>query len=127
MNLKSQTAEHKGLLPELETDPETGLPKLPEGFAWKVEESYGNKIEVRIAVRVIKKTNIFEKIFLGDRDKESWNVYDHNFESGYDVCENNEEALKKCTELFYEEVRENHNKKVNGKNLTGLYPPKSIL
>lgn len=129
MRLKKQTAEHKGMLPELETDPETGLPKLPEGFAWRVDNRYGSEGQLRVTIvaREKKTTNIFEKIFLGEKSSESWESYPHDLEGSQYTTEGTKEALKEAAESLYNSIRETINAKLANEGLTGLYPPKSIL
>jgi hypothetical protein len=129
MNLKSQTAEHKGLLPELETDPETGLPKLPEGFAWEVENRYGSDGELRVSIVRHEKTipNILERIFLGEKTKDQWEKYPHDLEGQQYTMNGTKESVKKTAEDIYHVVRERVNAKVVNEELVGLYPPKSIL
>lgn len=129
MKLKKQIAEHKGNLPEIEIDSETGLPKLPEGFAWRVSKSnYREGFEVQLVAKEVTRYNVFEKIFFGDRDKEEFTEYGHNFSGKYSFTEGyeKEEILTAASEI-YEEVRELRNNESKGQDLVGLYPPKSIL
>lgn len=129
MNLKKQIAEHKGTLPELEIDSDTGLPKLPEGFAWRVEKyGYGKYLRVDLVAKKVTSYNFLEKVFFGEKDREEWEDYGHDLatDSGLTSTLEKSEILVEATRI-YTELKERLDNKHVASDLEGIYPPKSIL
>jgi len=127
MNLTEQTVEPKAPEEEvIEIDPETGLPKLPEGYAWRVEPS-GKLLSVEIVMRVETKPDWIQRLF-GAKPKVSWTTHgsENIFRLCYDYCESDKDSLKECAEYIYRGASNRLKAKENQNTLVGLYPPKSL-
>ena len=115
-------------------DETTGLPKLPEGFAWRVEENdfaYRSDdpesvaLSVRIAKRCESHQTWWEK-FIGQEPHVYWEIYHHELEIPVEQCANDVEALKSVTTKAYNDLRDRQLVSESLKSLVGYYPPKSI-
>jgi hypothetical protein len=90
----------------METDQETGLPKLPEGLAWRVSRS---SVSSNVKVSIVELPNAAP--FYGDH---------------YTYASASSESLKESTKRIYERVRGVQQQEVKAEELIGLYPPNSI-
>jgi len=91
----------------LETDPDTGLPKLPDGLAWRVSKS-DESVKLSVAI---------------NHGNGNWGTYasDH-----FIFTAPTSSALKSCAETIYERIRETQKVLVQVEEVVGLYPPNSL-
>lgn len=92
----------------LESDPDTGLPKLPEGMAWRVSKSNDTSVKLSVAY---------------NQNDGNWGTYapDH-----FIFTSPSSGALKSCAEILYERIREHQKEWVQVEQVVGLYPPNSL-
>lgn len=122
-------------LEPLTYDKTTGLPALPVGFAWKVEEneyaSYEeDPEETELVVRVVKAMSEDQSWWdrmIGREPTTIWAAYGHEFSDEREKCANDVEDLKAAASAVYNTVRDAQVRSEKLKTLVGLYPPKSIL
>jgi hypothetical protein len=111
---------------EMTIDPETGLPALPERFAWKVER-YDDRLYVQL-VKSRDKTLGFWAKLLGKTPEVEWNDHyidgNHTNEQVYDKTKS---GVLAASTVIYEKLRTASTKISVLDELVGLYPPKSIL
>jgi hypothetical protein len=117
-------------------DETTGLPKLPEGYAWKVRENEYSGYEVApdetaLVIQIAKrqeeeKLTWFQRL-IGVDPEVKWTAYDHEYSEGYGKCANDADDLKSAATQVYNELRDSQLKRAEMQKLIGLYPPKSIL
>jgi hypothetical protein len=117
-------------------DKETGLPKLPDGFAWRVDENpYSHYDEenpeevalvLRIASRKVEELTWFGKL-IGTKPTVNWNVSDHQYSDVYAKCANNADDIRSAATQAYNKRRDAELKRAEMKKFIGLYPPKSLL
>lgn len=116
-------------------DETTGLPKLPEGYAWEVSVNTYSKYEadpentaltVQIAKRQVEKMTWVEKMLFME-PKVEWITYDHPYSDRYENCGNDADDLKSAATTLYNEYRNAELDRAKLRKLVGLYPPKSIL
>lgn len=111
---------------EMTINEESGLPNLPENFAWRVERHNDRLFVQLVAGR--KKDREFWDVILFKAPKTEWNDHFSNGDHCFQRVDNHSKdgvlggAIKVYTKL--------HNEAVEVKDmdaLVGLYPPKSIL
>jgi hypothetical protein len=101
--------ENNHLFGPLETDPETGFPKLPEGLAWRVSRAGTESGSVKLSVAINMEGN-----WVGF-------AQDHYIYTGPSAA-----ALKSTSEYLYEKIREGQKKSAEVDSVVGLYPPNSL-
>jgi hypothetical protein len=106
----------------LSIDPETGLPKLPENFAWNVRGRDEHSVAVEVYYKHFYANTWWEdfrkkpRAFVWLKDK---SVY-------IDFCGGTKEELLATTTAMYQIGHEKYLKYKDTAELIGLYPPKSI-
>ena len=107
----------------LTIDPETGLPALPEGFAWNVRSTGGsNTVVVEIYYLHEYPNNWWENLCRMKPASDWRDAYSH----GEYAAATKESILEAATKV-YMEGHERYLKEKDVDELVGLYPPKSIL
>lgn len=107
----------------LSIDPETGLPKLPEGLAWNVD-SYGmDRLVVEIHY-LHELPNTWWMDLWRDKPRTLWMKYKL---VSPDYADPTEEDLLNTTVRMYERQYDRYMKYKDVDKFVGLYPPKSIL
>lgn len=116
-------------------DEKTGLPKLPDGFAWKVSENVYSGFEdhpdehtllVQVAGCEVEELTWFGKL-LGTKPKVEWYTMGHEYCRIVRTCANDADDLKSATTQIYNELRDSELKRIKTQKFVGLYPPNSIL
>lgn len=116
-------------------DEKTGLPTLPEGYAWKVDENEYSHYEenpeekalvVRIAKLMTREHTWWDRL-IGREAETFWTTYDHEFSDSYEKCANDTKDLKAAASTAYNTIRNEQLRSEKLQTLVGLYPPKSIL
>lgn len=108
-------------------DPETGLPDLPEDYAWEVSRG-GDRLYVTLK-RGTKEPQSFWAKLLGKKPDIYWSEYiDGNRYWEYvPVNLPNGEGILVTATRIYKEIHEISVKIDELDSFVGLYPPKSIL
>ena len=122
---------------EMTIDPETGLPALPEGFAWRVRAVGSNTLTVKtltveLVVKVETTRSFWEKFFNPEPTVE-WEEATWSATGGADYYTyiheeepTKEDVLAAATKVYdgiYDRLIVNKSRD----ELIGLYPPKTIL
>jgi hypothetical protein len=102
----SIATENNTILGPLETDPETGLPKLPEGLAWRVSRSSAEG-NVKVSVVTLPDTTPF-------------------FPDIYTFSDASSDSLKVSAIRVYENIRLSQESIAQVESVIGLYPPNSL-
>lgn len=102
----SIATENNTTLGPLETDPETGLPKLPEGLAWKVSRS-SMEGHVKVSLVTLPDATPF-------------------FPDHYTFSDASSDSLKFSATRVYENIRHTQQAIVQAENVIGLYPPNAL-
>lgn len=113
-------------------DPSTGLPKLPDGYAWQLDRSryYDDQIYVHIVARKYK--DFFER--LGDSigklfgvEPDCWMGTGHPLDSLSIYCAPTDKDVLKATVEIYNKATTLLEDLESIDRLIGTYPPKSII
>lgn len=116
--VRSEVFEH-----QLTIDPETGLPKLPEGYAWEVRQR-GTENKLIVGMRYLHEyPNNWWEDLCRMRAVITWRdvsgVEEHTYATKEDVL--------KAAVKIYTEYHNQYLQRKDLENLVGLYPPNSIL
>lgn len=113
-------------------DPATGLPKLPDGYAWQLDRSryYEDQIHVHIVARKYK--DFFER--LGDSigklfgvKPDLWMSVGHPLDRLGTYCAPTDKDVLNTTMAIYHKVTNLLEDLESIDRLVGTYPPKSII
>ncbi len=116
-------------------DETTGLPKLPEGYAWSVAENEYAYYEddpseavlfVRIAKSLPQKLTWWDQL-IGREPETEWLFRLHDYSGTSGKASNSAESVKEAATKIYNKLRDDELEKAQLRTLVGLYPPKSIL
>lgn len=108
-------------------DPETGLPALPEGFAWEVSRG-GDRLYVSLKEGEKRKQSFWEKL-LGKEPEIYWSEYiDNNRYWEFVPMDSlNGAGILSTAAKIYEQIHAISVKNDEMDSFVGLYPPKTIL
>lgn len=112
---------------ELTVDAGTGLPALPENYAWEVTR-VGEKLYVSLKWRSEELLGFWDKLF-GKKATVYWNEYidGHRYWELVPLNFLNEEGILMAATAIYNEIHASATKVNELDAFVGLYPPKSIL
>ena len=112
---------------EMTIDPETGLPALPEGFAWEVSRG-GERLYVSLK-KGEKESQSFWAKFFGKEPSVHWSEYvdGHRYLEFVPLNFLNGEGILMTATGIYKEIHEISVKIDTLDSFVGLYPPKTIL
>lgn len=100
---------------EMEIDPETGFPFLPDNMAWKVSQVNGH-IETVAVCMVIKRPKPASR----SNDMDRWDSYGEFEEISYPTSE----GMALAAKTVYEQTKELQNRQRKIKEVVGIYEPK---
>lgn len=116
---------------ELTIDPETGLPALPDGLAWRVRSIGSSTLTVELVVR--REHQTFWKKLFGVEPRVTWEDVTWEETKGADSYTyiysdepTKQDVLDAATKI-YGFVYSRHQSNQVMEDLVGLYPPKSVL
>lgn len=111
---------------EMTIDPETGLPALPDGFAWKVER-VSDWLVVQLAKRQEEKLGFWAELF-GKSPIVTWDDYYTDGSCCYEhVKDTTKDGVLAAAVSVYDKVHVVATRLSELDDLVGLYPPKTIL
>lgn len=117
------------MLDPLIYDENTGLPALPESYAWSVEENsysvdYDDELIVQIVKSSVEKLSWWDRL-VGKAEVVHWS-YHHKYREIYEKCPNTAEGVKTSATKAYNQLRDEELKSFERQKLVGFYPPKKL-
>lgn len=107
-------------------DPETGLPALPDGFAWKVDR-ISDWLYIQLSKRHEEKLGFWAELF-GKKPSVTWDDYYIDGWCAYErVEETTKDGVLAAALSVYDKVHGSATRSSELDDLVGLYPPKTIL
>lgn len=108
-------------------DPETGLPALPENYAWEVSRG-GERLYVHLKSGTREPLSFWAKL-LGKEPDMYWSEYidGHRYWEYVPLNFLNGEGILMTATGIYKEIHESSVKNDALDSFVGLYPPKSLL
>ena len=121
------------MLDPLTYDEATGLPKLPDGYAWSVRENdwaveaneWDKELIIQIAEGTSEKLSLWDRL-IGKMAPVHWTCYGHKYYDVYEKSPNTAEGIKDAATKGYNNLRDTQLKSFERQKLVGLYPPKKL-